>query len=181
MKKALVIVDIQNDYFEGGAMELKNPIQASENAKKILEKFREENLPVVHIQHVSADPQNMPFMVEGTRGQEIHENVKPIDGEKMIQKYFPNSFKSTDLLEYLKDNDITDLVVVGMMTSTCIDSTVRAAKDLEFNCTVIGDACTTRNLEVNGIIVKAKDVHNSFLAGLGFFYANILNTNDYLS
>jgi len=181
MSKALIIIDIQNDYFEGGAMELHNPIKASENAKKILEDFRKESLPVVHIKHLSADPEEIPFMLEGTKGQKIHENVLPEDGEKVIEKNFPNAFRETELLDHLKKNNITELVVVGMMTSTCVDSTVRAAKDFGFECTVISDACATRDLEVTGETVKAETVHKSYLAGLGFFYANIKTTGDYLT
>jgi nicotinamidase-related amidase len=89
-----------------------------------------------------------------TEGQKIHENVKPLDSEKIIEKYYPNSFRDTDLLEYLKSKNVTELVFVGMMTQMCIDATVRTAKDLEFECTVISDATTTRDLEVNGTQVK---------------------------
>jgi len=180
MSKALIIIDIQNDYFENGAMELKGSLQASENAKQILEKFRTENLPIVHVQHVSLAPESF-FFLPGTKGQEIQDNIKPIEGEKVITKYYPNSFRETDLLEHLKSQQITELVFVGMMTQMCIDATVRAAKDFEFDCKVIGDATATRDLEINGVQVKATDVQTAFLAGLSFFYAEIKNTKEYLS
>ena len=160
-------------------MELVGSLKASENAKQILSKFRSEKLPIVHIQHLSVAPGSTFFLPE-TEGQEIHENVKPLEGEKVIEKYYPNSFRDTGLLEYLKSQNVTELVFVGMMTQMCIDATVRAAKDLEFECTVIGDACATRDLEVNGKQVKAADVQTAFLAGLSFFYADIKNTADYL-
>ncbi|TDE49188.1 cysteine hydrolase family protein [Flavobacterium sp. GT3P67] len=180
MSKALIIVDIQNDYFENGAMELVCSLQASENAKQVLSKFRSEKLPIVHIQHLSVAP-GSTFFLPDTKGQEIHENVTPLGGEKVIEKYYPNSFRETELLEYLKSQNVTELVFVGMMTQMCIDATVRAAKDFEFQCTVIGDACATLDLEVNGKQVKAADVQTAFLAGLSFFYADIKNTADYLS
>ena len=180
MSKALIIIDIQNDYFENGAMELVGSLEASEKAKQVLTRFREENLPIVHVQHIGVSP-DATFFLPDTEGAKIHENVKPADGEKVIVKYYPNSFRDTDLLEYLKAQNITELVFAGMMTHMCIDATVRAAKDFEFECTVIGDACATRNLEVNGQQVKAADVHTAFLAALDFFYANIENTESYLS
>ncbi|MEG0915738.1 MAG: cysteine hydrolase family protein [Myroides sp.] len=180
MSKALIVIDIQNDYFENGAIELVKPIEASLNARKLVDFFRTKNLPVVHIQHLSADA-NLPIFVPGTFGSEIHENVKPQDGEKVIQKYYPNSFKETDLLDYLKSKGITEVVVTGMMTHMCIDSTTRAAKDLGFDCTVIGDACASRDLEINGKTVKAEDVHNAFLSALTFFYAKVQSTEEYLS
>jgi len=178
-KQALIIIDIQNDYFENGALPLVNPVEASSNAKKVLQYFREKNLPIAHIQHVS--PDGAPFMALGTKGAEIHENVKPLDGEKVFQKNYPNSFRETGLLDYLKKNEVTDVVITGMMTHMCVDATVRAAFDFEYKCTVIGDACASRDLEINGKTVKADDVHHAFLAALEFFYADIKSTEEFLS
>lgn len=178
-KKALILIDIQNEYFENGVLELVNPIPASKNAGKLLERFREQNFPVVHIQHIS--PAGAPFFIQGTKGAEIHENVKPKEGEKVFAKQFPNSFRDTGLLEYLRSNNITELVIVGMMTHMCIDATTRAAFDYGFSCTVIGDACATMDLEIKGEKVKAIDVHNANLAALEFFYAKIQHAEEYLS
>lgn len=177
MSKALIIIDIQNDYFENGTMELVGSLEASENAKLVLSKFREESLPIIHIQHLSIAPESTFFLPE-TRGQEIHENVKPIEGEKIITKYYPNSFRETELLDYLKSKKTIQLFILGMMTHMCVDATVRAAKDFGFECTVIGDACASRDLEIDGKIVKAEDVHNAFLSALSFFYADVQNTKD---
>jgi nicotinamidase-related amidase len=180
-KKALIVIDIQNDYFENGAIELVNPVEASLKARKVIDSFREKNLPIVHIQHLSADPTNMPIFVPGTFGSEIHENVKPLEGEKVIQKYYPNSFRETGLLDYLKENDVTELIITGMMTHMCIDATTRAAFDFGYTCTVIGDACASRDLEIDGKTVKAEDVHNAFLSALTFFYARVQNAKEFLS
>jgi nicotinamidase-related amidase len=180
MSKALIIIDIQNDYFENGAMELVGSLEASENAKNILSKFRNKNLEIIHVQHVSLG-KDATFFLPETEGQKIHENIKPISGEKIITKNYPNSFRDTGLLDHLKSKNINELVFLGMMTHMCIDATVRAAKDFEFKCTVIGDATATRNLEVNGKKVNAADVQTAFLAGLNSFYAEIKNTEDYLS
>lgn len=178
-KQALIIIDIQNDYFENGALPLVNPMQASINASKVLEHFRAKNLPIAHIQHVS--PDGAPFMALGTNGVEIHENVKPLNGEKVFQKSYPNSFRGTDLLDYLKENEVTEVVITGMMTHMCVDATTRAAFDFEYKCIVIDDACASRDLEINGKTVKAEDVHNAFLAALAFFYAEIKNTEELIS
>ena len=175
---ALLIIDIQNDYFKNGSNTLAGAEEAGLNAKLILEHFRSKGQPVIHIQHIAANP-NATFFLPNTIGAEIHKNVKPINGEKVIIKHFPNSFRETELLEYLKKNNITDLVVCGMMTHMCVDATVRAAKDLGFNITLISDACATKNLEINGQIVKSPDVHNAFLAALNLSYASVINTSHY--
>jgi nicotinamidase-related amidase len=180
MNKALLIVDIQNDYFSGGTMELVNSEQAGLNAGKILNKFRKDGLPVIYIKHIAVNS-NAAFFKPDTKGAEINSCVKPNENEKIFVKHFPNSFRDTGLLEYLKSQNITDLVICGMMTHMCIDATTRAAKDYGFNIILIGDACATRGLEINGQKVKAEDVHNSFLAALNNSYSLVKTTEQYLN
>ena len=179
MNTALLIIDVQNDYFEGGTMSLVGTDKASENIKSLLQKFRTAHQPVVYIQHIATRP-DATFFVPNTIGAEIHANVKPLDDEKVIIKHYPNSFRETDLLDHLKSLDITNMVICGMMTHMCIDATTRAAKDLGFECTLIADACATKDLEINGQIVTAENVHNSFLAALNYFYSTVINTNEYI-
>jgi len=180
MKTALLLIDIQNDYFEHGTMTLVGSEQAAANAGLILSRARAEGLPVIHIQHIATRP-TATFFLPDTAGAQIHAAVKPLPTEKVIVKHYPNSFRETELLEYLKANAIENLVVCGMMTHMCVDATVRAAKDYGYNCTLIGDACATKNLEINGETVKAKDVHNSFLAALEYYYADVKTTEEYLT
>lgn len=179
MKQALIIIDIQNDYFQGGTMTLVGSKEAGDKARLVLDKFRASNQPIIHIQHLAAVPE-APFFVPNTYGAEINDCVKPMEGEKVIIKYYPNSFRETELLEYLKANDISNLVIVGMMTHMCVDATTRAAKDYGFNCVVVGDACATKGLEIGGEQVQAKDVQIAFLSALEFFYSKVITTNQFL-
>jgi nicotinamidase-related amidase len=179
MTTALLIIDIQNDYFPNGNMALVGSEAASLNARNVLDWFRVMGLPVVHIQHISASPA-ATFFLPLTRGADIHENVLPNGNENKIIKHFPNSFRETLLLEYLQSKEIKSLVICGMMTHMCIDATTRAAKDLGFSCVVIGDACATKKLELRGASVEAEDVHNSFLAALNGFYSTVKTTKEYL-
>jgi nicotinamidase-related amidase len=179
MNTALILIDIQNDYFENGTMTLVGSDEASLNARQILNQFRADGRPIIHIRHIANRP-GATFFLPGTKGANIRENVKPKENEEIIIKHFPNSFRETGLLEYLKSLHITDLVICGMMTHMCVDATTRAAKDFGFNCTVIGDACATRDLTFNGKVVKATDVHHSFLAALNGFYASVIATKEYL-
>lgn len=180
MKTALILIDIQNDYFSNGKMELYEPEIAGNNASKILQKFRNENLPIIHIQHKSTRP-DATFFIPKTKGVEIHNNVKPLKGEEVIIKHYPNSFRDTDLLKILKEKNIEKLVICGMMTHMCVDATTRASKDFGFDCIVIGDACATKDLEINGEKVKATEVQKSFLSALNYFYSNVINTEEYLN
>ena len=180
MKKALIVIDIQNDYFEGGKMTVINHENASLNAKELLKYFRENGLPVIHIQHISTR-KGSAFFLENSNGAEIHKNARPKENEKIIVKHFPNAFRETELLNYLKEINISDLVICGMMTHMCVDATTRAAKDLGFNIELIGDACATKDLEINGETVKSSEVQKSFLSALNYFYSEVIQTKDFIN
>jgi nicotinamidase-related amidase len=177
MNTALLIVDIQNDYFPGGKMELADPISASLKAKEILEFFRSEKMPVIHVQHLSTYP-GASFFIPDTEGVAIHNNVLPRSFEKVIQKNFPNSFRGTDLLDYLSINKIKKIVICGMMTHMCIDATARAAFDYGFQNIIIKDACATKALVFENAKIPADIVHHSFLAALDNIYGKVLSAGE---
>jgi nicotinamidase-related amidase len=180
MKTALLLVDIQNDYFPGGKMELVGMEEGSTKAQELLDLFRKNNLPTFHIQHVAVD-KGAGFFLTDTEGAEIHESVKPLATDLVIRKHFPNSFRGTDLLEKLKSSHITSLVICGAMSHMCIDATTRAAVDYGFRCTVIHDACATRDLQFGDTLVPAAQVHASFMSALGFAYAKVTSLKKFLS
>ena len=172
MNQALLVVDIQNDYFPGGAMELDGAVQAGEKAAQLLQAFREQGKPVIHMQHVSTRP-GATFFLPNTKGLDIHDSVAPRDGETVFHKNFPNSFRGTPLLDHLREHDIKSLVIIGMMTQMCIDTTTRAAADLGFECSVGHDACATRALAFDGVSVPAAQVQAAFLAALNGSFAKV--------
>ncbi len=165
---ALLLIDIQYFYFPGSRQPLLNPEKASLNAQKLLNHFREKDQLIIHVRHNSKT------------GGDIHENVTPLETEKVISKNSVNSFKDTDLLDYLRKHKIKNLVICGMMTHMCVEAAVRAASDYGFEITLIEDACTTRALEFNGIKISAEAVHNSTLASLSGYYAKVMDTKTYL-
>jgi nicotinamidase-related amidase len=175
--RALVIVDIQNDYFPGGAHPLVEPEDAAAAAAKVLDATRERGEAVVHVQHVWDAP-DAAFMRPGTPGIEIHASVAPRDGEPIIQKEHPNAFLDTTLEQELRDRGVDHVVVCGMMTSMCVDATVRAAVDLGFTATVVHDACAAPDLEFGGETIPAHAVHGAFIAALGDGYAEVLSADD---
>jgi nicotinamidase-related amidase len=178
MKTGLILVDIQNDYFPGGPMELVGIREATDKAEALLSTFRENHWPTFHIQHISRQ-ENATFFRSDTAGVEIHNNIKPFSGERVIEKNYPNSFRKTGLLEELNQDQIEQLVICGAMSHMCIDATTRAAFDLGFHCLVIQDACATKNLEFGGKTIAAEMVHGSFMAALGSVYAQVLTTEEF--
>ena len=157
MKTCLILVDLQNDYFPGGSMELAGMETAAANARLLLDGARGAGIPVIHIQHIAARP-GATFFIPGTAGAEIHPLAAPGAGEPVVVKHYPNSFRDTNLLQLLKENGAGSLVICGAMSHMCIDATTRAAFDLGFACTVVDDACATRDLTFRGMTVKAPEV-----------------------
>jgi nicotinamidase-related amidase len=177
MGRGLLVIDIQRDYFPGGAHPLVGPEAAAEKARLVLDRFRGEGLPIVHMQHVWDEP-DATFMRPGTDGIEIHPLVAPDDREPVLQKTEPNSFVGTPLESELRARDVDDLVIVGMMTSMCVDSTTRAAADLGFSATVVHDACAAPDLEFGGETVPGATVHAAFIAALAEAYATVVGATD---
>ena len=176
MNQALVLIDIQNDYFPGGAMELVGSTKAGLQAGRLLQVFRQKSLPIIHIQHVMTRT-GAPFFLPDTPGVAIHASVAPVTGETLFQKHFPNSFRETSLLEHLQGQEITHLVVAGMMTHMCIDTTIRAAADLGFQCVLAHDACATKSLSFGGVTVPAEQVQAAYLAALDGLFARVLSVD----
>jgi nicotinamidase-related amidase len=180
MSTALIIVDIQNDYFPNGKMELSNPVKAATNAAKVLEWFRQNNKDnIIHVQHIASNP-GLGFFLPNTEGVKLNETVLPLEHERIIIKHAPNSFFKTELESNLREKRVTKLVIVGMMTHMCIDATVRGAVELGFETTLIEDACATRDLSYQDKILPAEQVHYAFVSALKGVYANVISTEDFL-
>ncbi|MBU0968842.1 MAG: cysteine hydrolase [Proteobacteria bacterium] len=177
MNTCLIVIDLQNDYFPGGNMELVGIEAAAANARLLLDRHRETGSAVIHIQHLAARP-GATFFLPETTGAAINELVAPRENEIVVQKNYPNSFRDTSLLKILKQEKIGNLLISGAMSHMCIDATVRAAFDFGFTCLVAEDACATRDLEFKGRTIKATDVHASFMAALSVPYAQVLSTKE---
>jgi nicotinamidase-related amidase len=180
MSTGLILVDIQNDYFAGGRMELVGMDAAGEKAGQLLTFFRDNRWPTFHIRHISSY-EGATFFLPDTKGAEIHSAVKPHPDESVIKKHYPNSFRGTPLLDALKSAGVENVVICGAMSHMCIDATTRAAADFGFGCTVVHDACATRNLDFEKKKILAQDVHASFMAALGSAYAKVVTHKEFIS
>lgn len=179
-KRAIVAVDIQNDYFPGGKYELVGMEKAAANAARVIEAARSRGDRVIHVQHVFQDPQ-APFFLPDTEGVKTNSIAAPGEGEDVVVKNHVNSFLKTDLKDILDRNGVEEVVVVGAMSHMCIDAAARAASDLGYKTTVVQDACATRDLEFNGVTVPASAVHAAMMSALGFAYAKIIDTEAYVA
>jgi nicotinamidase-related amidase len=182
MKTALLLIDIQKDYFPGGKYPLVDPLPAAKKAYMLLQCFREHG-PLgahhIHIQHIALKP-DAPFFVRGSTGSDIHDATAHFVGEPIVYKHYPNSFRETNLLEILKEWGTERVVITGMMTHMCVDATARAAADLGFKVIVAEDACATRDLTYGDTTIPAEYVHKAFLAALKS-YGDVLKSEQVLA
>ncbi len=179
MNEALILIDIQNDYFIGGKNVLFQAEQAAFRAKLVLDYWRQCAYPVYHVKHINPEKER-GFFIENTIGAEINDAVKPLEREKIIVKHAPNSFYKTSLMDELKEKQIVRLTVCGMMSHMCIDTTVRAARDLGFETTLIQDACATKDLIWHKTMIPASTVHYTFMAALQGGFAKVVSAEECL-
>ncbi len=180
-QKAIIVVDLQNEYLPTGKLALVGIEQAVANAVSVINDARTKGDLVVNVHHESADPVGMPVFLRGTEGAQFIPAVEPLAFEPVVRKHYPNSFLKTDLKKLLDDNGIEEVVIVGAMSHMCVDATTRAASDLGYAVTVIHDACATRNVEFVGQTVPAAQVHAAFMSALAFAYARIVSCREYLA
>lgn len=177
---ALILVDIQKDYFDGGRWTLSKMDEASDNAAKVLAHARQNGFMIVHIHHEMLSD-DAPFFRAGSEGAEIHPKVAPQTGEEVILKHTPNSFHNTRLQDTLSSRGITNVVIVGAMSQVCIDATTRAASDFGYTVTLVHDACAARDAEFDGVAVPAAQVHASFMSALTGTYATLVDCESHIA
>ena len=179
-KQALILVDIQNEYFPQGKLPLVGIDQAAANAAVVLMAARERGDTIIHIHHESPEV-DAPLFTPGSDGVTINAVVKPLPGEAVITKNYPNSFRETPLKQMLDDDGVDTVTVVGAMSHMCIDTTVRAAVDFGYKTTTIHDACATLDLEFGEHKVPAAQAHNTIMSALAFMYGEVIDTQAYLA
>ncbi len=175
-RPALILIDIQKGFADieywGGQ---RNNPDAELKAGELLNCWRENKLPVFHIQHCSSDPGSL--LHETNAGNAFNELVTPLPGEVIIQKNVNSAFIGTDLLALLKKGKISTLVIVGLTTDHCVSTTVRMAGNLGFKTFLVADATAAFNKKgYNGKNYSAALIHETALASLHEEFATIVTT-----
>lgn len=166
-KEALLLIDIQDIYFTPGPLLLHKPKDVANKAEVLLKEFRNNNQLVIHVQH------NFKIC------SGIYRKVRPIDGEKIIHKDYPSSFLNTNLQKYLCENEVGKIVIAGMMSHMCVDTTTRACQDYGYDVVVIEDACTTKSMNYRGKKIPAQTVHEVFMTSLSEGFAKVMTLEEY--
>lgn len=175
--RALIVIDLQNDYFPDGKWPLSGVEAAADNAARLIAAARAAGVPVVHVRHEFAG-ENPPFFAPGSEGAAIHPRVINGPDEPVVLKHQINSFRDTNLKAILDEAGVGEVVICGAMSHMCVDACTRAANDFGYRVTVVHDACASRDLEFGGITVPAAHAHAAFMAALGFAYATMRTTDE---
>ncbi|MFC5044300.1 cysteine hydrolase family protein [Aquimarina hainanensis] len=176
----LLLIDIQKGFddiaYWGG--ERNNPT-AEENIKKILDLWREKQLPLFHIQHCSVNP--ISPLAAKNPGNEFKDIVTPLPTEVVIKKSVNSAFIGTDLKERLNSLHADTVIIVGLTTDHCVSTTTRMAANFGYNTFLIHDATATFNKkDHNGQLYSAQEIHDTAIASLHEEFATILNTDTLL-
>lgn len=156
-KTALIVIDIQNDYFPGGKFPLWNTDKILINTKDLIAKANQQDIPVFLIQHVSSAPKGMaPFFEKDSEGAKIHPEIMTFcSSAKVIQKQHADSFYQTDLENSLGKFDIDELLICGMMTQNCVTHTALSKQAEKYKVSIIEDCCTTTDEMIHKIALNA--------------------------
>jgi nicotinamidase-related amidase len=178
---ALILIDFQIGFEDPLWGDRNNP-HAEEHAQSLLKKWRTEDLPIVHIQHVSETP-GSPLCGAGT---EFKTQVRPLSGEVIFQKRVNSAFIGTNLESHLQAIGATDLKICGLTTPHCVSTTTRMAANLGYNVQLVADACAafTSNADVSfdsGPTMTADEIHRSALAHLHGEFAHVCQCAEVLS
>ena len=145
MKKALLVIDLQNDYFPGGKFPLWNTEAVLQNIGRAIEMAKAQGIPVIHVQHIADSKMGIaPFFNEGTAGADSHPRIlAAAPNAPIVVKHFADSFEKTKLEETLAKLGVTELLLCGMMTQNCVTHTAISKAAEKYNVTILPDCCTT--------------------------------------
>lgn len=178
MKRALLVIDVQNEYFTG-KLPVTYPENSFENIIKAVNFTNENGIPLILIQHTNPGEEAVTFK-KGTDEWNIHKEVLKRGYTKIIEKNLPGSFTGTELGLWLKENDIDTLVIIGYMTQMCCDTTARQAMHLGFNVEFLSDATGTLDITNSAGEISAEELHKAILITQAMKFSNVMSTDEWI-
>lgn len=178
MNEALLIIDVQNEYFTGKLL-VSHPEGSLENILSAMDAAAARHVPIVIIQHTNAAPDALTFR-RGTPGWELHDAVKGRHADIVIGKNLPGSFTGTGLEEWLKGNGITTITIAGYMTQMCCDTTARQAFHRGYAVNFLADATGTLPITNAAGSISAADLHRAILITQQMRFSRVLTTEDWI-
>lgn len=178
MKRALLVIDVQYEYFTG-KLPVSYPKGSFTNILKAVDAANKNKIPVILIRHGAAQKDAAAF-VQGSRGWEIHEELLKKEYVCIIDKHLPGSFTDTELEDYLRGLGIDTIVICGYMTQMCCDTTARQAVHRGFAVEFLSDATGTLDISNNAGKVTAEELHRAILVTQAMRFSKVISTDEWI-
>jgi nicotinamidase-related amidase len=174
----LLVIDVQQG-LASASLGLRNNPQAESNMARLLAAWRAHGLPILHIQHCSTEPDS-PLRPE-LPGNAFKQEVQPMAGEPVFRKTVNSAFIGTGLEQYLRDKDVSKMVVIGLTTDHCVSASTRMASDLGFDVTLVSDATAAfERSGFDGIHYSGDEIHRVNLVSLDGEFCKVRSTAEIL-
>jgi nicotinamidase-related amidase len=176
-KRALIVIDVQNEYFDG-ALPISDPSPATSlaNITRAMDAAREAGVPVVVVRHTD-DGDDAEIFREGSHAWELHPEIEGRPRDHLVEKRLPGSFTGTPLAEILAEAGVDTVSIAGYMTHMCVDTTAREAAHRGLGVEILKDATGTLALENSGGEASGEELHRATLVAQGQFFADVMSTD----
>jgi nicotinamidase-related amidase len=180
-KRALIVIDVQGEYFERGALPISDPPTETSlvNIGRAMDGAVAHGVPVIVVRHGSMEADATSF-VPGSEGWQLHPEIERRARDHLIEKELPGSFTGTSLGDVLDGAGIDTLSITGYMTHMCVDTTARQAAHRGMAVEILYDATGTLSLENSGGSASGEELHRATLVAQGQFFADVLSTDEWL-
>lgn len=177
VKRALLVIDVQNVYFSGG-YKVTYPEGSLDRIVEAMDAAQKHGIPIVVVQHTSKSESSS--FSRGSEAWQLKDEVAQKPRSHLIEKNYPGCFTGTDLESWLRDNDIDVVTISGYMTQMCCDSTARQAFHRDFKVEFLTDATGTLDIENDAGKVSAEELHNAILVTQSTVFSKVLTTEEWI-
>lgn len=178
MKEALLVIDVQNEYFTG-KLPVTYPRDSFERILTVMDHALAAQMPVAVIQHTNPAPEAATFK-KGTSGWELHDAIKERQADIVLEKNLPGSFTGTGLEAWLKEKRISTITIAGYMTQMCCDTTARQAFHRGYKVNFLADATGTLAITNNAGSVSAEELHRAVLVTQAMVFSQVLTSDEWI-
>lgn len=179
MKRALLVIDVQNEYFFG-KLPIQYPPNSFDNILKAVDTANQHNIPVILIQH-SSPQENASIFRKGSKEWEIPEGLLSKNHSHIIEKNLPSSFKNTNLEKVLRDMEVDTVTIVGYMTQMCCDTTAREAMHMGYSVEFLSDATGTIPISNSTGTISAENLHKTILIIQASRFSKVLTLDEWIT
>ncbi|BAZ50442.1 isochorismatase family protein [Nostoc sp. NIES-4103] len=178
MKRALLVIDVQNEYFTG-KLPVTYPSKSLDNILQVMNIAQRRGIPIIVVRHTQPQADS-PIFRKGSKEWELHPEVAKRPYDLLIEKNLPGSFTGTELESWLKNRGIDTVVICGYMTQMCCDTTARQASHLGFSVEFLSDATGTLAFKNHAGVATDEELHRATLVAQDTFISKVISSSQWI-